>query len=65
MLVFGLLVFRLEFGGGELSMEDIQRFEIGQRADGDPSSVERVRGFVLHSVLLCGLCVAENRQAGY
>ena len=48
MLVSGLLVFRFEFRRGELPMEDVKRFEIGQRADGDPLSVERMGGFVLH-----------------
>ena len=64
MLISGLLVFWFEFCGSELTMEDVKRFEIGQRADGDPLSVERMRCFVLHSILLCGLCVAENHQAG-
>ena len=30
MLISGLLVFRFEFRGCELAMEDIKRFEIGQ-----------------------------------
>ena len=65
MLVSGLLVFRLEFRGGELAMEDVKRFEIGEGADGDPLSGERMGGFVLHSVMMCGLCVADDGQAGY
>ena len=65
MLVSGLLVFRLEFRGGELAMEDVKRFEIGEGADGDPLSDERMGSFVLHSGMLGGLCMADDGQAGY
>ena len=46
-------------------MEDVKRFEIGQRADGNPLSIERMEGFVLHSCVWFGLCVADDGQAGY
>ncbi len=65
MLISGLLIFWFEFRGSELSMEDVQRFEIGQRTDGDPLSVERMGGFVLHSCVWFGLCVTDDGQAGY
>ena len=65
MLVSGLLVFRLEFRWGELAMEDVKRFEIGEGADGDPLSDERMGSFVLHSGMLGGLCMADDGQAGY
>lgn len=65
MLVSGLLVFRFEFRRGKLPMEDVKRFEIGQRTDGDPLSVERMRGLFLHGCVWFGLCMADDGQAGY